>query len=118
MLEKLVLNKILFFALVVLTLPPVFGCAKHQNIDTSTEILCPNGSKTLIKFSRLQDVREAIYYAYHSKKAEHTSENYTPIRLADGRSFRIEKVFPEEAIKCFLRETPVGLADPWYIRHF
>ncbi len=86
--------------------------------DFNTEIVCPNGAAILVKFIRAKDLREAITTAYADKKALRTSENYTPVRLKDGRSFVLKDFPPEVASSCDLVESEVGKADPSYIHHF
>ena len=95
-----------------------FATISCQKKITNTEILCDDTIKILVKFARAQDIADGIKKAYDEKKAQGTAETYTPIRLKDGRSFRVEKISPENLMKCVLRESEIGVADPRYIRHF
>jgi hypothetical protein len=122
MLAKLNHNKsfllILFFC--IISCKNIFNSKPRVPYDTpfNTEVLCANGKSVLIKYARLDEVRAAIVKANQDKKIEHTSESYTPIRLPQNRSFRIEKMTPEEALGCSLRETGLGQVDRNYVRHF
>ncbi len=93
--SKIFLLLVIFFAII--------SCVKRTTINT--EILCNDTIKILVKFTRARDVADGIKKALDEKKAQGTSETYTPIRLKDGRSFRVEKISPEELTKCFLRES-------------
>ncbi len=86
--------------------------------DTNTEIICPNGKAILVKYVHSKDMRAAINASYLNKKRLRTSENYTPIRLPDGRSFVLKNLPPEIASSCDLRESKVGEAEAGYIHHF
>ncbi len=66
----------------------------------------------------MEELRDAIKQADVDKKNFHTSENFTVVKLPKQRSFRIEKLSPEEAVKCSLRESEMGYADRSYIRYF
>ena len=111
---KLLRNK--FFLLFVIF---VVASSCHKKPATiNTEILCNNTIKILVKFARAHDVADAVRKAYDNKKMKGTSETYTAIKLKDGRSFRVEKIQPEDLIKCVLRESEMGVADRGYVRHF
>ncbi len=84
----------------------------------NTEIICPNGGAILVKFARAKDLRAAIRVAHLNKKRLKTSENYTPIRLSDGRSFVLKGISPEVASTCDLRESKYGQVESTYIHHF
>ena len=109
------LNKI--FALVVSL--QIVSCSLFESkIDTNTEVFCPNGSVILVKFIHAKDLRNAINVAYQNKKRLKTSENYTPIRLLDGRSFVLKGIAPEVASSCELRESKIGEVESTYIHDF
>ncbi|MDX2083033.1 MAG: hypothetical protein SFV53_03490 [Rickettsiales bacterium] len=115
MLDKLKHNKIFLF----LILTAFFSCHFKPKVpDFNTEIVCPNGSVTLVKFIRAKDLRKAILISYQNKKLQKTSEYYTPIRLEDGRSFALRNVSPEVASTCDLVESKVGEVDATYVHHF
>ena len=112
MLGKLNLSKL---ALVLLLLT-TSACFKVRVYNS--EIICPNGLRVLIKFSRQEDVQMAIQKAAFIKKRDGTSENYTVIRLKDKRSMKIERLPPEESLKCYVRESELGMFDRSYVKQF
>lgn len=69
-----------------------------------TELICEDHDIILIRYSRLEQVRHAIARSYASKKHLEGSEGYTVISLPGNRSMKIDKLIPEDAIKCNLRE--------------
>jgi hypothetical protein len=69
----------------------------------------------IIKFAKAQDVKKGIERALFEKQQSHTSETYTAIKFDDGRSIKIEKESPEEAMKCVLRETKYNYVDVIYL---
>ncbi|MES2961929.1 MAG: hypothetical protein V4694_06040, partial [Pseudomonadota bacterium] len=77
----------------------------------NTEILCPDGTRILVRYSTEEEVRAGIQKAYNEKKKYGTSESYTAIRMPHQRSFKVEKIAPEEMIKCSLRQSQIGTAD-------
>jgi hypothetical protein len=113
MLAKSLRNK--FYLLLVIFFATT-SCERRATINT--EILCNDTIKILVKFVKARDVADAIKKSVDQKKVQGTAETYTPIRLKDGRSFRVEKISPEDLIKCVLRESKMGVADPSYVRHF
>lgn len=70
-----------------------------------TEMSCPDGVVILIKYAKMQDVRNAIINHVNEKKLNGTSENYTVIKLPDKRSLKIDKKAPEHSLDCVLRES-------------
>lgn len=80
-----------------------------------TEMICPNGNIYIIKFAKQEDVAKAIRDAFIIKKLDKTSEQYTALRFADKRSLRLEKLPPEEAANCKLRETEYQAVGKEYI---
>ncbi len=124
MLDKLKRNKIfkklIKAALATLILAEVFSCfsTSQKEYKVNTEIICPNGSALLIKFINAKDLGDAIQVAYRNKKRLKTSENYTTVRLRDGRSFVLKNFPPEVATNCALRESLVGQVEPDYVHHF
>lgn len=91
------------FCLIFLTL---FSC--KNDLDKPgvyhTELICPEREIILIRYSRLEDVRNSIARSYAKKKSLDGSEEYTVISLPGNRSLKIDKLPPEDAIKCNLRE--------------
>lgn len=114
MLDKLSRNK--FFSLLLL-ISLATSCWKKE-IFFNTEILCPDGQKILVKFARLREMQNAIKAAYLEKKKLNTNYKFTIIRLPGNRSFKIEKIPPEDLAKCFLRESKMGVVDKDYINYF
>lgn len=110
--DKLNRNKFLLFLLLLLA---ATSC-KVEVYDT--EISCPNGLHVLVKFARKDEVQIAIQNAAIIKKRDGSSETYTVIRLKDKRSFKIEKLPPEDALKCTLRESRIGTFNKSYVKQF
>lgn len=104
--------------LLISILIATFSCFDGGRMNSNTEIFCPDGLKVLVKFAKLEDVRAAIILAYEQKKRAGTSERETVFKLLDGRSFRVEKVPPEQMMKCSLKESRIGQAERYYWRHF
>lgn len=113
MLDKLSRNKLVLVLLIVFA---AISCGK--TVYYNTEIICPDGSTILVKYARLEEMKQAIIKADLDKKKFRTSESYTVIRLPGNRSFKIEKIAPEEAIKCSLKQSPMGEVDRQYIHHY
>ncbi len=116
MLDKLKLAAIL----ATLFLAEIFSCSlsSQKEYKVNTEIICPNGSALLVKFINAKDLGDAIQIAYRNKKRLKTSENYTTVKVRDGRSFVLKNFPPEVAANCALRESLVGQAEPGYVHHF
>lgn len=118
MLGRLNLSKLVL----ILLLLTINSCGQVMVYDS--EISCPNGLRVLIKFARQQDVLAAIKKAAITKKRDGSSENYTVIRLpgtgslSNTRSLRIEKMSPEESLKCRVKETQLGMFSRAYVKKF
>jgi hypothetical protein len=85
----------------------LFSCAKSEAEKPGvyhTELICEDRDIILIRYSRLEDVRHSIARSYAKKKSLDGSEGYTVISLPGNRSMKIDKLSPEDAIKCNLRE--------------
>ena len=95
--DKLKLSK----SLVILVLALVSSCAHGPLYNT--ELYCP-GNKILIRFARAEEVRKGIERAMSDKKKYGTSEDYTVIRMPGNRSFKIEKIPPEDSMRCSMQE--------------
>lgn len=111
MLDKLNHSK---FILLILLLGLLTACQKQI---FNTEILCPDGSRILVRYSTEEEVRAGIQKAYNEKKKYGTGEDYTAIKMPNQRSFKVEKIAPEEMIKCSLRQSLIGTAERKYIRY-
>ncbi len=105
-------NKVL---LMVLFLVAISSCKPKSYMLPDTEISCSNGYTYIAKFAKKEDVSNAIRNFYIQKMQQKTSEKYTVIRLPDKRSLKLDKVSPEEAVDCKLRETNYREIDRAYI---
>jgi hypothetical protein len=112
MLDKLSRNKILLF------LALIFFITSCKEKIFNTEIFCPDGSRILVKFVRLEELRAAIKAAHFEKKKFSTNYKHTVIKLPGQRSFKIEKIPPEELVNCSVRESRMGVIDKGYVHHF
>ncbi len=113
MLDKSNLNKLIAILLIALS---TFSCGK-VDIYNST-VSCPNGLSVSVRFARKNEVIAAIQKAALTKKKDGSSEGYTVIRLRDKRSFKIEKVPPEESLKCLVREEFYGRFSRSYVKKY
>jgi hypothetical protein len=104
MLVKLKLSNLSIIFLIFFT-----SCATSKQFY-NTEISCPSGLKILVRFTNVFDVRRAIEKAAFDKKKYGTNENYTVVRLPGQRSFKIEKLNPQEALNCVLQDFPVKVS--------
>jgi len=111
MLDKLNHSKFIL----LISLMGFFTAPRKQLFHTDTEILCPDGSRILVRYSTEQEVRAGIQRAYNEKKKYGTGEDYTAVKMSNQRSFKIEKIAPEEMIKCSLRQSLIGSAKRNYI---
>lgn len=75
----------------------IFSCNGKPN--TSSQIICPDGSNITVRFSRAQDTVAGIREFYEIKLKQHTSEKYTVIKYPNGYFVQL-KVPPEVAINC------------------
>ena len=123
--NKLLIIAFLFIATITACREPntkestKFRAVRPQNQQlVNTEIICPNNFTVLIKFALVEDVKNAIVAFYEEKKKNNGKETYTVIKLPDRRSFKIEKVAPEQMIECSLIERRYGEVEPEYIHHF
>jgi hypothetical protein len=99
MLDKLNRNKI-FFTFLLFCL---ISCKKV--IIYETDVFCPNnGLKITVRYTRAKEINEAFINADKEKKFYKTSEQYTVVKLKNNRSFKIDKLSPEDALKCSLNE--------------
>lgn len=118
--NKRALNK-LFYNHLIKILFLLFGlcsCSYGNKKIYNTEILCPDGSKILVKFVRLQELKKAIEKADLKKRKEEGRDQHSAIILDDGRSFMIEKRKPEYLVRCALRESEFGVHDKDYVKKF
>ena len=112
--DKLKLSKLaLIFSLLIIT----FSWEVKVMVYNS-EIICPNGLRVLVKFARREDVVMAIQKAAFIKKKDSSNEGYTVIRLHDKRSLKIERMPPEESLKCLVRESQLGMFTKSYVEQY
>ncbi len=109
MLDKLSLNKFYLF----LTLFLVF-CAPQKKFY-NVEIICSGKPVITIRYTNIKEVQQAILKAEFEKRDEGTSIGYTAIKLPDKRSVQVEKIAPDEMIKCSLREEEIRRPSKNYI---
>jgi hypothetical protein len=102
------------FILLILLLGLFTACQKQI---FNTEILCPDGSRILVRYSNAEEVRFGIQKAYNEKKKYGTGEDYTAVKMPHQRSFKVEKIAPEEMIKCSLRQSLIGTVERDYIHY-
>jgi hypothetical protein len=112
-LDKLKLRNNLL--LIILFLAAINSCKPRYYMLPDTEVSCLNGYTYIVKFAKKEDVSNAIRKFYIQKMQQKTSEKYTVIRLPDKRSLKLDKVPPEEAVDCKLRETNYREIDRAYI---
>jgi len=107
MLDKSGHNKFTKFFFLITILLKSSGCSyNHKVFDT--EVSCAK-IKIVVRFAQAHEVRAGIERALDDKRKFGTSESYTVIRMPGNRSFKIEKLPPEEAIKCSLRDYEIDI---------
>lgn len=72
----------------------------------------------MVRFARKNEVVLAIQRAAVIKKKDGSNEGYTVIKLRDKRSLKIEKVPPEDSIKCVVREEFYGNFTRGYVKKY
>ncbi len=107
MLDKLNRNNFLKIEWLVLVIFTLFSCSVNRKIF-DTEVSCQK-VRVIVRFASAEEVKSAIEKAVEDKKKYKSNENYTVIRLPGNRSFRIEKLTPEDAAKCSLRDYEVNV---------
>lgn len=83
--------------------------------NVNSELICQNNLRILVKFVKAKDLKLAIQESYAEKKRLRTSENYTLIKLRDGRSMVIRQIPVEVAVTCIVQESFIGFADKSYV---
>jgi hypothetical protein len=112
MLVKLELSKIYFLVIFLL----LSSCSSKKPIKF-TELDC-NNNKILIRFASADEVMVAIENFFIQKKKENGTENYTIIQLPDNRSFKIENLPPEEAMRCKIHDFSTSLQYKYYEKYY
>ena len=117
-LAQFVLGKKYIFLLFVL----FFSCSKNalenNRKNISTEIICPDGKKYMIRYAYAKEVKMAIMNDYKRKIRENSNENFTVIRIPNIESFYIQKIPPEKIIECQVVENYITKIYPSYIKKF
>lgn len=91
---------------------------KEKIITSHTVISCDGKPDTVIRYTDVSEVENAVKNAYEQKKKAGTNENYTAIRFSRNRSLRIARVPPEEMIKCNFYEIPATQAEKEKAHYF
>ena len=84
----------------------------------STEIICSEDKKFMIRYAYENEVREAIKKDYERKIREKSNENFTVIRIPNIESFHIQKMPPEKLIECRIVQNYIKKIYPNYIKKF
>ena len=117
-LAQFVLGKKYIFLLFVL----FFSCSKNalenNRKNISTEIICPDGKKYMIRYAYAKEVKMAIMKDYKRKIREKSNENFTVIRIPNIESLYIQKIPPEKMIQCKVVEDYNARIYPNYIKKF
>ena len=99
-----------------------FSCSKNalenNRKNISTEIICPDGKRHLIRYAYAKEVKMAIMKDYKRKIRENSNENFTVIRIPNMESFHIHKIPPEKIIQCKVVEDYIAKIYPSYIKKF
>jgi hypothetical protein len=99
-----------------------FSCSKNDleenRRNISTEIICPDGKKYMIRYAYAEEVKMAIMKDYKRKIRENSNENFTVIRIPNMESFHIHKITPEKMIQCQVVEDYINKIYPSYIKKF
>ena len=108
--------------LLIILLSSFCSCSKNS-IETarnniSTEIICPENKRFMIRYAYEKEVREAIKKDYQRKIAEKSSENFTVIRIPNVESFHIHKMSPERMMECKIIQNHMIKIYPNYIKKF
>lgn len=100
----------------------LFSCSKNtienNRRNVSTEIICPDSKRYMIRFAYAKEVKKAITNDYKRKIRENSNENFTVIRIPNIESFHIHKISPEKIIKCNIVDDYITKIYPGYIKKF
>lgn len=118
-LEQFVLGRKGFSAFIIF-----FICAcspspsEISRSNISTEIICPENKRFMIRYAYEKEVREAIKKDYQRKMNEKSNENFTVIRIPNIESFHIHKMSPEKMMECKIVQNDTKKIYPNYIKKF
>jgi hypothetical protein len=100
----------------------IFSCSPSQSeierSNISTEIICPENKKFMIRFAYAKEVEQAIINDYNRKMREKSNENFTVIRIPNIESFHIHKMSPEKMMECKIIQNYTKKIYPNYIKKF
>lgn len=102
MLAKSKLNNFIIKLSLIIAIFFTISCEINRKVY-NTEIICPK-IRIMVRFAEAKEVTVGIKRAIAEKKKYDTSEQYTVIRMPDNRSFKINDIAPEDAIKCRLNQ--------------
>lgn len=108
--------------LLIILLSFFCSCSKNS-IETarnniSTEIICPENKRFMVRYAYEREVREAIKRDYQRKIAEKSNENFTVIRIPNFESFHIHKMSPEKMMECKIIQNHTSKIYPNYVKKF
>ena len=108
--------------LLIVFLSVCFGCSKNlfesERGNISTEIICPENKRFMIRYAYEKEVREAIKKDYQRKIRDKSNENFTVIRIPNIESFHIHKMSPEKMMECKIIQNYTKKIYPNYIKKF
>ncbi len=108
--------------LIIIFLSFFCSCSKNsieiERNNISTEIICPENKRFMIRYAYAQEVKNAIIKDYKRKIAEKSSENFTVIRIPNIESFHIHKMSPEKMMECKIIQNHMNKIYPNYIKKF
>ena len=108
--------------LLIIFLSFCVSCSKNliesERGNISTEIICPENQKFMIRFAYAKEVEEAIMKDYNRKMREKSNENFTVIRIPNVESFHIHKMSPEKMMECKIIQNYTKTIYPNYIKKF
>jgi len=117
--EPLFLDKIF---LLIFVMYFIFSCSPSQSeisrSNISTEIICAENKRFMIRFAYAKEVKEAIMKDYKRKMSEKSNENFTIIRIPNIESFHIHKMSPEKMMDCQIVQSYTKKIYPNYIKKF
>lgn len=111
MLDKLNLNKITIIIVIFL-----LSCGEKREYYY-VDIICSGRQIYTARYVTIEEVRSAILKAQIENRIEGTNLGYTALKFSGERSFRIEKVPPDETSKCTLRQRYMDKKSRGYIRY-
>jgi hypothetical protein len=98
----------------------IFSACSRNNIEImrhqyATQIICPDGSKFLVRFAYANEVKKAIENDLAKKISNKSNENFTVIRIPNIESFHIKQKSPEQLINCQINQDLYKVLYPNFI---